>query len=391
MEVTGGKGFRDDDDMEIRLADILMYSGLKTAKALAGINGLNRFVQKLSVYDRDFVEDLEYDQGILYITSLPHLRNAHDAEKSLNWFKSIYESGASGLILIDEAKEVITEDIIDFCNEKCFPMIVLDNDVTYAEIIEHVSVLLYFKNIYAQSEEKLKHIVYDKLSEEEVGETLHAICPEVAEQIKILAVKGSLDSQLYERDVCRLIDEKGNCVFVPFEGKYIAIISGNSQRVVVQKTKAIASLLRSYFPNGRIGESEIFKPTEIDRGIKNGLLALHIAELKDKAYEIYDPFSVYGILLSAKNGGTLERFYERFIDLMQQGDPSGKMEYHACISAYVEFGGDYKQAGQFLHQSEGTLRYRMNRIKTILELDGDTVKFNEILSIFTAIEKILKE
>ena len=110
--------------MEIRLTDILTYSGLKSARALAGINGLNRFVRRLSVYDRDFVADLEYDQGILYISSLPHLQN--NPEKSFLWFKQVYESGASGLILIDEGQRAVTPEIIDFCNEEGFPVIVLD-------------------------------------------------------------------------------------------------------------------------------------------------------------------------------------------------------------------------------------------------------------------------
>ncbi len=373
--------------MEIKLTDILTYSGLKSARALAGINGLNRFVKKISVYDRDFVDDLAYEQGILYISSLPHLRN--NPENSFLWFKQVYESGASGLILIDEAQQVIKHDIIDFCNEKGFPVIVLDNDVTYAEIIEHISVLLYFNNIYAKNEEKLKRIIYDKLSDEEFREYVHAICPDAVGYVKILAAKGYIVSELYEREIYQLIDEKAGCGFVPFEDKYITIVSGLSEHDIEKKCKAINTLLHPYFSEKKVGESELFPLREIDKAIKNAILTLHIAELKDTDYEIYDAFSLYSILLSAKNSGTLEKFYDKFVHLIDKNDASGKMEYFSCIKAYVECNGDYGRAACILHQSEGTLRYRINRIKTILGFEENTVDFNVIAAIFVAIERIL--
>ena len=67
------------------------------------------------------------------------------------------------------------------------------------------------------------------------------------------------------------------------------------------------------------------------------------------------------------------------------------MEYFSCIKAYVEWKGDYGRAADALHQSEGTLRYRINRVKTILGFEENTVEFNAIVSIFTAVERILKE
>lgn len=374
--------------MEIRLTDILTYSGLKSARALAGINGLNRFVRRLSVYDRDFVADLEYDQGILYISSLPHLQN--NPEKSFLWFKQVYESGASGLILIDEGQRAVTPEIIDFCNEEGFPVIVLDNDVTYAEIIEHISVLLYFNNIYAKNEEKIKRIVYDKLSDEELGEYIHAVCPDAQEYIKILAVQGDIASELYEREIYRLIDEKESCVFVPFEDKYITIVGGANPHDIEKKCKAINPLLSTYFSEKKVGESEIFPFKEIDKAIKNALITLYIAVLKNAEHEVYDAFSVYGLLLSAKNSGALEKFYDKFLKLVSENDASGKMEYLSCVRAYVEHKGDYGQAAQSLHQSEGTLRYRINRLKSILGFEDNTVEFNEIVSIFAAVERILK-
>lgn len=376
--------------MGVNLIDILNYSGLENAKAIAGVSGLNRNIQKISVYDRDFVDDLAYEEGILYISTLPHLKEQSN-EKKLNWFKQIVACEACGLILPEETRKILTEDIISFCNAVRFPVILVNNDFTYADIIEHISILIYYNKITAKNEERLQRIMYEKLSEEETIQVLHAISPEVSEKILVLAIQCNFSSALYERDLLRANNESPFWFFVPFEEYYIVAVSGVDERDIEKKKKGVLSLVKSYMSNTKIGESEVFPLGEFCEAMKHALLSLETAVLTGVESGKYEPLSDYALVLSAKNSAAQAEFYRKFVRLIQENDLNNRMEYLRCIRSYVEAKGDFALAAEKEHQTESTLRYRINRVKSILGVEDDIVKFHEIISLFVIIEKIIKK
>ena len=120
-------------------------------------------------------------------------------------------------------------------------------------------------------------------------------------------------------------------------------------------------------------------------------MALRIAGLKHAAYEKYDDFSDYALLLAAQNSEEIAMFYNKFMDTLNEVDSSGKMDYINCIREYVASKGDYSIMAKNLYQHENTMRYRINKIKTLLGYEDDTIKFNEIISIFVAIDRLQNE
>lgn len=162
--------------MRIKWTDIISYSTLKNAKVIAGINGLNRQIKRISVYDRIKPEDFDADEdGMLYISSFQQFLDCND--KILHWIKDLDENGASGIITLSEGLELLPEEVIVYCNNNGFPIVSVDRDITYAEIIENVSILLYFNKLHLMKEEKIKHILYNKLSQREKLDELKNINP----------------------------------------------------------------------------------------------------------------------------------------------------------------------------------------------------------------------
>jgi len=375
--------------MQIKLIDILSYSGLKSARAIAGINGLNRPISHISAYDRDFVDDFYDNQGVLYLSTLVHLKNSKTT--TLEWFKRLYESGACGLILVEEALQFLDDETIAYCNKENFPVVVIDNDVTYAEIIEHVSVLLFFNNLYIKQEERVKHIIYDKISNKEKIDTLLALCPKVKSSVMVLAVRGNLQSDMYERELSNIVNKDGECIFVPMDEMRLVIVSGDAEAACERKITSLRKIIIPYFESAVIGESKGYDQIDIDKGIKSALMALRIAGLKHAAYEKYDDFSDYALLLAAQNSEEIAMFYNKFMDTLNEVDSSGKMDYINCIREYVASKGDYSIMAKNLYQHENTMRYRINKIKTLLGYEDDTIKFNEIISIFVAIDRLQNE
>ena len=51
--------------------------------------------------------------------------------------------------------------------------------------------------------------------------------------------------------------------------------------------------------------------------------------------------------------------------------------------------GEYQIVAEKLFQHENTIRYRINKIKSILGLEDDTIKFNELIALFVAADSLL--
>ena len=83
------------------------------------------------------------------------------------------------------------------------------------------------------------------------------------------------------------------------------------------------------------------------------------------------------------------RFYNEIVYMINQNDPTSKMEYIDCLVAYVTLGGNYRTISQQLHVHENTIRYRINNLRKILGYEEDLVHFHETIAIFVTIHKIL--
>ena len=374
--------------MKIKLTDILMYSGLKSARAVAGINGLSREIEKVSVYDRDSVDDFYGDEGVLYITSLPHLRKS--GESALPWMKHLASGGACGLIVVEEALELIDDHTIEFCNNRGFPIVVIDNDVTYADIIEHVSILLYFNNLYLKKEEKVKQLLCDKLSDKEKLDLIYSMSPDMKPFVRGIAVQGTINSPLLQRELDHQLDVKEH-IYTLLDEKRIVVVSAQRADGLDKKIQAVRAMMSPYFEHLTVGVGKTYGIAESDKAIANALTALKIAETRGTAYEMYDDLSDTAVLLSAKNTEEMRAFYKKFVQIIHDNDPAGKMEYTQCIRQYVQCRGEYTQAAKNMFQHESTLRYRINKVKSMLGLEEDTVRFHEVISMFIVIESILRD
>ena len=59
------------------------------------------------------------------------------------------------------------------------------------------------------------------------------------------------------------------------------------------------------------------------------------------------------------------------------------------IEKYVANSGDFKLTAEQLNQHVNTIRYRVNRVKSALHMENDTVKFNETIAIAVKLRILL--
>ena len=59
------------------------------------------------------------------------------------------------------------------------------------------------------------------------------------------------------------------------------------------------------------------------------------------------------------------------------------------VENYVANSGNFKTTAEMMSQHENTIRYRINRVKSALNMEEDTVKFNETIAIASKLRVLL--
>lgn len=98
----------------------------------------------------------------------------------------------------------------------------------------------------------------------------------------------------------------------------------------------------------------------------------------DEQVASFDGLGVYQLLVTTERPEEVERFIERWLGALRRYDEAKGSDLVRTLSAYLECGGSYDDtaAARYVHRS--TLKYRLQRIREIgdLDLKDPDTKFN---------------
>lgn len=123
----------------MRVRDIFSLSGMKYSHIKAGVEGLDRVINTVTVLEVTDVEGQNWlIEGQLYITSLYSVMN--NIEKQLEIIQVLINSKSAGIIIchIEMWLKKIDPRIIDICNKYDFPLIVAESNTSYIEIMNPI-------------------------------------------------------------------------------------------------------------------------------------------------------------------------------------------------------------------------------------------------------------
>lgn len=372
--------------------DLLTFSILKDAKIIAGVNGINREIKSISVYDcappDDFFPD---EEGILYITLFEQYRD--HPQDIYGWIQYLHKSKVSGVCTIDDGLKYLDDKVLEFCNEAGFPIVSLDRDVAYADIIENISVLLYFDDLHLVNEQRLTRILHDKLSEQEFLKEIGKINQSFKSNVRVLAVSGEVESEIDRKRLNHIFDQAKQNTYIKYRDVHLFIFTegdgDNLKRRLDERMAAAADKLMPAFEGPVFGRGELCEKIHFDRAVESALTALELAGHTGRQSFTYNRMEDLTLLAPVKDSKEVREFHSAFLEKISEYDKSGKKEFIKCIREYVLNRGEYPIVAEKLFQHENTIRYRINKIKSILGLEDDTIKFNELISLFVAIDSLL--
>lgn len=388
--------------MFITVGDAIKLPSFSTAKVIAGEKGLSRRIYRVSVaecpefpLDVDIVgkDNLLFIDGDFFITSFYSLKDT--PELLLQTIKLYNQFNSSGICIVLRYYKEIPESVIDYANRYDFPIITVDRATAYAEMISDIT-----KAIYAPYNQQLACDILDQIlsgnqSNEKMKKLAYALDLKLKNNIIIFCIKyDDADNNMINNMINRLnVNQYLHCV--NYYDKIIAIVSSGRtfKRSEIENAKlSIIEVLDSFKISYRIGVSNIYREIHyLKDAIQNAIIACDICEFMDKTVLSYDNAGVYKLLMKIPDKSFLKEYYNSIIMPVCQYDRLNKGHLFNTMMCYAKNGGDIKKTADDLYQHENTIRYRINKIKAILDREDNNLQFCEDICLAYKLHTLLKD
>lgn len=377
--------------MNVSLEQIFNGPLFKNGVILAGREGMYRTVKRVSVFDAPFQKDV-LEKGIIapgdfFITSL--LQFDTHPEEVMEVIKILAQGSCSGLCIMTLGRVgLITEDIRAYCDQVRFPVVCITEDISYAEVLGTVNRYILQEQTNVLNQLKLDKILSSKILPQERLKLLLSINPGIKERVQALYVR---DDEKKEREYGgELYREFSSDVYISTSACGIYILSADTQKELEHHLAVVCEHLLRNGEQPRIGIGRPYARYQAERSLLEARDALDMAQANGRTSQVYDPLSPQQLLLPIRGSREIQEFYDEFCrEIREKTSEEGMWEMLATVRTYVRCNGDFKAAAKKLNQHENTIRYRINRLRSYLDVEEQPLLFHEIISLAVRIESML--
>lgn len=380
--------------MAITVSDVLKIQGLKNLNLIAGEDGLNGTVKKVGILDYEFLDKIEgqFGEGDFIISSFLFAKD--DLQLFINSIKSLIEDKVSCLAIKDVYYKELPSEIIEYANEKSFPIFIFDNSILFEDIVTDITDMIRIDAKHQLVEEKIDSILHSDTSKDKIREIAFEINGDFKESFITIYCKKKIDKQ--GQDIFWILNKYNNIknkdeTAFKYKDGVMGIITedkigkNNIENLVYKFISDLAISSDEFY----IGTSKIHRNIdELNIGINESIYALDFGKISSKSITSYNDIGIYKILLPFQDEYWMKDFYESIIHPLQNYDKKASTDMFKTAIIYVENNGNIKDTADELFQHENTIRYRINKIKDILNME-ENHSFYEELSIAVKIYKIL--
>ena len=373
--------------MSIKVRDILTLRIFDNAVLLTNKDTTKRIIKSVSVSDCPIYEELLeqsiFMKGDFYLSTLNLYHNNSKALKAA--IEVMIKAESSGLCITNEFFSTIPESIIELCNNNGFPIIRIDKNIPYSKIIREIT-----ETIISHQSDLIKiNTVNELINGNSKGNDklrlIHKLNSNFKQFYKAYYVTDM--NSIHYNTFIQSINEHKSWFSIPYLQGILAVISFNEEDAI-KIDKRYNEYTHYYIQQAKelgdcvIGISSKHKGIiNIDQAMREAIFATKSSPYTSQKILFYDQLGSIRLLIALKNHRELLNYYELTIDKIIQYDKLYNLSLFDTLRYYVKNDGDYKQTAIDLNQHENTIRYRINKAKSILSLEGNTIQFHETISL----------
>ena len=381
--------------MLVSMEEILKNPMFSQARVMAGENGLNRKIKRVSVFDcavsDTLLERRILSEGDLFITCLEQFK--HETESIKVYFDTLIQTGCAGLFVVTaDMLHVLTDEVLETCDRAALPVVLIPEDYPYAVLIDTVNKYIAMDNINAMNSLKLEKIMYGNISASEKMEVLYSINPDVRQYLRVINIQGSFNSDIAQMELhIRYLNQQKD-IYVRMGNYMTFIISEDSERALRHHSDATVIRLQEFLEGPVIGYSRLYPRKDIGNALEEAKRALETAKAMDMTFTAYEPMSVMQLLLAVRDTQEAHDFYEAYVKAIAQNVSAESLhDILLTMETFVARRGNFQETAEIMRQHENTIRYRVNKVKAALNMENDNVKFNETVAVAVKLRSLIGE
>jgi len=382
--------------MSVTVKSLLTLEVFQNAILLTRDDTTNRIVKSVSVSDCPVYEDLIdqniFSYGDFYISSLNLYTN--DPDSLAKAIDIMIAAKSSGLCITDEYYESMPPFIVEKCNKANFPMIQISKDITYAQIIRQITESIISDQSYLIKVNTVNELLNGHYTGNEKLNLIQRLNPYFRSCFKVFFI-GEFTNKKYKEHFIDALNEHSSWFSIPYSQGILAILSFSEtdSDIRYRKFNEMTSYLldQAYsLGNPVIGISKHHQALHrIDEGIRESLFAMKSSPYTRERILYYDKLGSIRLLIALKDHREMVNYYNLTIKKILDYDASYQQDLFKTLQQYVRNDADYKRTASESNQHENTIRYRINKIRTLLNLEKENIQFYETISIGLKIHDIL--
>ncbi|NLM43385.1 MAG: hypothetical protein GX201_05155 [Clostridiales bacterium] len=389
--------------MFITVEDALKLPSFSTARVIAGKAGLNRRIYRVSVAEcPEFPIDVStagrnnllFIDGDFIITSFYAIKD--NPEEMLDTIELYNQFNSSGICIALRYIEKIPQEVINYANENEYPIIVISREVAYASMITDI-----MRSIYGQYNQQAVFELLDKIlsgnyQADELKKLAYSLYSGFKNNIMAFCIKILKDEDVKHKDyLVRRINNNQLFYCVNYYDMIIAF-STQSKKFKDSSIESIKAEIIDIIDTCKLdycmGISGPYNGLHnIKRVIENAIAACDISDILNKKIVDYEEIGTYKLIMKVKDKGFLIELFESLVKPITDYDKKNNANLLETLICFVKNDANVKNTADELYQHSNTIRYRIAKIRELLGIKNDTIKFYEDINMIYKLYKMFNK
>lgn len=365
--------------------DLLRLSVTKDFSVVAGGNALNNPIQSVEILDFEFTEGIQqvretaFSPHSLVLSSL--LFANQRPERLIDTIKKLIELKVSALAYKPVIFEDLPNEVLNFANEQDFPILRFGGDEFFEDII--FEVMNYIKNkehaLFLQN--IMRCLIEEEVSEKQIQSFLQQINKPFKKYVFTanIQMKQSEGSQ-WMHSFFQFESFLKSGVVCTYKHSILILLTDKSQQLQFEKILKEWMDLYAIPSDGlTIGYSQVHQThTELHLAVREAYYARIIAEIEMKSICNYEQLASERLLIELyrKDAQFANNYVKMYLGPLEKAD----RDLLNTAVTFVLKKSNVKEVADTHYCHPNTIRYRMAKIRQLIEPFGNELVFYENLS-----------
>lgn len=381
--------------MTISLRDVLQLDSLNDLEVISGHGGLDNIIENVNVIEIPNIEEWLRENELI-ITAFHAIGDSKS--DCLNLIKKMVETGVPGLVIAPEfyleKSDDYIDEIIELSNNLNFPIIKLPTHRTYSDIIKIILEKIFEKNLGIKWGERKKEFFCSLLQGKyKTIDTVHKLADSIkvdlfglgtVMNIKVDFLSKNKESEIIQSNIKKTITYKlsqlDNLIVLTIYKDIVVLpifhYDGDNKKSILKLQLDIAKDIKYYIEQS-IDSIDVFigigrhyeDILDINRSYQEAQKVLSVSDCMSDRIVAFENLKILKLLTKIEDKEELKIFLTEALYSLEKYDKDNRTDYVNTLKTYLECNENVQISAMTMYVHINTIKYRISKIKEILEID----------------------